>query len=192
MVLEVESDANRALVTDMGNGLKGHMAIRAGLARGPVIMFEGDDYIGRATNVASRLCDSAMPGEVLEPGMWHRCPRAGFQPAKRCPTRSGFDKPLEPSVWPLALGHDGHRPDLRATAPQVSSLVTRNRVDGPPPPFVPPPAPWVGNRLTSPSRALTLTGVNPAWAPGLRVGRGSHAAGERPAGRGTRPSEVLR
>src|SRR5579863_2579087 len=30
--------------------------IRAGLAQGPVIMFEGDDYIGRAANVASRLC----------------------------------------------------------------------------------------------------------------------------------------
>src|SRR5579863_9815671 len=26
--------------------------IRAGLAQGPVIMFEGDDYIGRAANVA--------------------------------------------------------------------------------------------------------------------------------------------
>ena len=41
------------------------LQVRAGLARGPVIMFEGDDYIGRATNVASRLCDAAAPGQVL-------------------------------------------------------------------------------------------------------------------------------
>ena len=38
------------------------LEIRAGLAQGPVIMFEGDDYIGRATNVASRLCDVADSG----------------------------------------------------------------------------------------------------------------------------------
>lgn len=41
------------------------LPVRAGLAQGAVIMFEGDDYIGRATNMASRLCDAAAPGEVL-------------------------------------------------------------------------------------------------------------------------------
>ncbi len=41
------------------------LALRAGLASGPVILFEGDDYIGQAVNMAARLCDLAQPGEVL-------------------------------------------------------------------------------------------------------------------------------
>lgn len=41
------------------------LGIRAGLAHGPVIMFEGDDYIGRPANVASRLCDAAESGQTL-------------------------------------------------------------------------------------------------------------------------------
>ena len=41
------------------------LQIRGGLALGPVVMFEGDDYIGRAINVAARLCDAATPGQVL-------------------------------------------------------------------------------------------------------------------------------
>ena len=35
------------------------------MARGPVILFEGDDYIGTAVNLAARLCDIAAPHEVL-------------------------------------------------------------------------------------------------------------------------------
>ena len=41
------------------------LPIRAGLASGPVIMFEGDDYIGTAVNVAARLCAIAEPHELL-------------------------------------------------------------------------------------------------------------------------------
>src|SRR5690242_5386082 len=41
------------------------LGIRAGLANGAVIMFEGDDYIGRPANVAARLCDSAASGQIL-------------------------------------------------------------------------------------------------------------------------------
>lgn len=41
------------------------MPIRAGLAFGPVIMFEGDDYIGYPVNVAARLCAQALPHEIL-------------------------------------------------------------------------------------------------------------------------------
>jgi class 3 adenylate cyclase len=40
-------------------------AIRTGMTFGPVIMFEGDDYIGRCVNLASRLCSLAEPHEVL-------------------------------------------------------------------------------------------------------------------------------
>ena len=41
------------------------LALRAGMARGPVILFEGDDYIGTAVNLAARLCDIAAPHELL-------------------------------------------------------------------------------------------------------------------------------
>lgn len=41
------------------------LALRAGLDLGPVIMFEGDDYIGRSVNVAARLCDAARAHEIL-------------------------------------------------------------------------------------------------------------------------------
>lgn len=41
------------------------LPIRAGLASGPVIMFEGDDYIGSSVNVAARLCAIAEPHELL-------------------------------------------------------------------------------------------------------------------------------
>jgi class 3 adenylate cyclase len=38
---------------------------RAGLSIGRVLNMDGDDYIGRAINLSSRLCDLARPGEVL-------------------------------------------------------------------------------------------------------------------------------
>lgn len=38
---------------------------RAGMSVGEVLVFEGDDYIGRVVNQASRLCDAAGAGELL-------------------------------------------------------------------------------------------------------------------------------
>jgi len=37
----------------------------AGIASGKVLLFEGDDYVGRPPNLAARLCDAAEPGEIL-------------------------------------------------------------------------------------------------------------------------------
>jgi adenylate cyclase len=41
----------------------------AGLARGPVLLFEGDDYVGRPVNLAARLCDAADQGQMLSSGL---------------------------------------------------------------------------------------------------------------------------
>ena len=41
------------------------LALRAGIATGPVILFEGDDYIGEPVNLAAKLCAAARPGEIL-------------------------------------------------------------------------------------------------------------------------------
>jgi class 3 adenylate cyclase len=43
----------------------GMLPVRAGIAAGAVILFEGDDYTGGPVNLASRLCDLAQPFEVL-------------------------------------------------------------------------------------------------------------------------------
>jgi class 3 adenylate cyclase len=37
----------------------------AGVASGKVLLFEGDDYVGRPPNLAARLCDVAESGEIL-------------------------------------------------------------------------------------------------------------------------------
>ena len=39
--------------------------MHAGIAGGPVILLEGDDYTGRPVNLASRLCDVAGPHDVF-------------------------------------------------------------------------------------------------------------------------------
>src|SRR3954470_2577691 len=46
----------------------GRLALRGGICEGQVIMFEGDDYIGAAVNVAARLCARARPGQLLLSG----------------------------------------------------------------------------------------------------------------------------
>ncbi len=43
--------------------------IHVGIARGPVLLFEGDDYVGRPVNLAARLCDAAGKSEMLASGL---------------------------------------------------------------------------------------------------------------------------
>ncbi|MGI9643791.1 MAG: adenylate/guanylate cyclase domain-containing protein [Ilumatobacteraceae bacterium] len=45
------------------------LTVRAGVATGHALLFEGDDYIGSAVNMAARLCDLAKGVEVLMPAM---------------------------------------------------------------------------------------------------------------------------
>ena len=45
------------------------LTLRAGIASGHALLFEGDDYIGSAVNMAARLCDVAQQYEVLMPTM---------------------------------------------------------------------------------------------------------------------------
>jgi class 3 adenylate cyclase len=41
------------------------LAVRAGIAAGECLLFEGDDYIGRPVNLAARLSDQAHGGHIL-------------------------------------------------------------------------------------------------------------------------------
>jgi class 3 adenylate cyclase len=68
MFVSTEGQALVTTVLDLAprlDGEPGVLPLRAGIAGGPVILFEGDDYIGGPVNLASRLCDVAQPYEVL-------------------------------------------------------------------------------------------------------------------------------
>ncbi len=60
------------------------LTVRAGIATGHALLFEGDDYIGSAVNMAARLCDYARGVEVLMPTMQiERLPARGRGQAVR-------------------------------------------------------------------------------------------------------------
>lgn len=70
MLVGIESEPLIEAIVDIEHRIResgSPLALRAGIARGPVLLFEGDDYIGQAVNLASRLCDMAEPHEVLAP-----------------------------------------------------------------------------------------------------------------------------
>jgi class 3 adenylate cyclase len=85
------------------------LPLRVGMAVGPVIMFEGDDYIGRPVNLASRLSDLASSHELLIAGdMTSSCP-AWATTARRGPTEiRGFQQPVD--VWAVSLADGGNDP----------------------------------------------------------------------------------
>jgi adenylate cyclase len=68
MFVCVESGPLLAAVLDIETRLAESgfpLPLRAGIAGGMVILFEGDDYIGTPVNLASRLCNEAAPGQTL-------------------------------------------------------------------------------------------------------------------------------
>lgn len=54
---------------DRASSVCAPLTLRAGIAMGHALLFEGDDYIGSAVNMAARLCDLAKGYEVLMPTM---------------------------------------------------------------------------------------------------------------------------
>lgn len=67
MLVGVDSEplVGAALAIEQRHQRAGRLALRGGVASGAVILLEGDDYVGRAVNLASRLCDIAEPGTLL-------------------------------------------------------------------------------------------------------------------------------
>ena len=43
----------------------GRLPLRGGIATGAVILLDGDDYVGRAVNLAARLCERADSDQIL-------------------------------------------------------------------------------------------------------------------------------
>ena len=68
MLVAVEPEiATEAIIEMQGRmeTLDKSLGLRAGLASGPVLLIDGEDYLGHPVNLAARLCDLAKPGEVL-------------------------------------------------------------------------------------------------------------------------------
>jgi class 3 adenylate cyclase len=74
--------------------LKAPLALRGGMACGPVILFEGDDHIGTAVNLAARLCDIAAAHEVLATPSIHDVPQSVSVEAAAPVRISGFSRPV--------------------------------------------------------------------------------------------------
>ncbi len=67
MIVGVEPEPVVEAVVAMIEANQQVLPLRAGIAEGDVILFEGDDHIGQAVNLAARLSDMANPGEILAP-----------------------------------------------------------------------------------------------------------------------------
>lgn len=96
----VSQDATAAVATALelhhrAGDACGQLPLRTGMAGGPVMLFEGDDYLGTAVNLAARLCDVARPHEILASveiadavPRWAASARAGARKLK------GFTRPM--------------------------------------------------------------------------------------------------
>ena len=72
------------------------LSMRIGIVSGEALLFEGDDYIGEAVNLAARLCDAADPGEVLTPAeQVDHLPEGVSASSKPPKTLRGLDAPVE-------------------------------------------------------------------------------------------------
>jgi class 3 adenylate cyclase len=94
------------LVEDMDLPLE----IHAGMAGGPVILLEGDDYTGGPVNLASRLADAAGPCEILStPSLAALAPGDAWVELAGSILVPGFHQPVEVArLGPKHTKHGGH------------------------------------------------------------------------------------
>lgn len=72
------------------------LGMRCGVAAGQVMVFEGDDYVGRAVNLAAKLSELAAPGQCLAPAdLGETCPVGLEATAIGAREVPGFHRPIE-------------------------------------------------------------------------------------------------
>ncbi len=94
-------------------------ALRGGVCTGQALLFEGDDYVGRAVNIAARLCSAAAPGQILVADGGSASPEH---------TQDGHTPGVVESEADLELGQDGrasHAMEVRG----LSSTIRVRRFD---------------------------------------------------------------
>lgn len=72
MIVAVDQLSAIEFVTDLerrASRVCAPLTLRGGVTTGNVLLFDGDDYIGSAVNMAARLCDHAQNFDVLMPTM---------------------------------------------------------------------------------------------------------------------------
>ncbi|MEY4401336.1 MAG: hypothetical protein RL072_1201 [Actinomycetota bacterium] len=117
-------DGFMAIATDQNSGVifamelqrrfaerLGDLRLRIGMASGDIILFEGEDYIGDAPNLASRLCDEAARYGVLIPTEQARHLPEGItaEPVGEFMLR-GFEQPIHVSRL-VGVAPSGYRND---------------------------------------------------------------------------------
>jgi class 3 adenylate cyclase len=114
-VMLVSTDAGPmvAAVAELVARLEGSpLRVRAGTASGSCLLFEGDDYIGRPVNLASRLSDLARPDQILaDPNVALLAPgwvEVGGPSTRRIP---GFGRVK--GIRELSMARDVRLPDVR-------------------------------------------------------------------------------
>jgi class 3 adenylate cyclase len=124
MLVGVEVEPIVAAVVAICNRMAetSRLAMRAGIATGPVIILEGDDYVGRAVNTAARLCDRAEAGQILASTDALGLP--DWVDAAPCPPLSvrGMSEPVE-IVSLSATDGAGPSASLLAPATAIMSVV---------------------------------------------------------------------
>ncbi len=98
MFVGVESGPVLAAILEMQFAVSetGLVKIRSGVTAGDVILYEGDDYIGHAVNVAARLCDLAQPGAIYaEPAVLAELPKWGTVVSEESLPVRGLEQPLQ-------------------------------------------------------------------------------------------------
>ncbi|MFM7262636.1 MAG: adenylate/guanylate cyclase domain-containing protein [Acidimicrobiales bacterium] len=98
LVIAVEQESGIRFALSLqarGSDACAPLSMRIGIVTGLALQFQGEDYIGEAVNLASRLCDAADPGQVLMPdGDAIELP-AGVTASSVPPlTLRGFDAPV--------------------------------------------------------------------------------------------------
>jgi class 3 adenylate cyclase len=69
LLVSVETGPLVACAVDIVTSVQADgLQMRGGVSTGPALFIDGDDYVGRALNLASRLCDLAEAGCVLADG----------------------------------------------------------------------------------------------------------------------------
>ena len=134
MLSSADTAAVVAMVVELADRISDivPLGIRAGLASGAVIMFEGDDYIGRPANVAARLCDMAETGQTLATReVASQAPRwVATGPFVPLPVH-GLDRPVEAATLSIAEAEETTTdPFCGLTLPLQRGLETRFGADG--------------------------------------------------------------
>lgn len=99
MIVGVEAEETAEAITELRRLIEekgAPLPLRAGVATGPVILFEGDDYIGSMVNLAARLADVAEPGQLLAPKEFVSAMMVNTSAVPVGPLKiNGFPEPIE-------------------------------------------------------------------------------------------------